>query len=87
MLEESQWKDLRTRFGKDAQFFPEIALSTEISETDEGEKSLEGVIDLLVISESGDPQIVDFKTSPKPFAEYDDAKKRAFKYQLATYSV
>ena len=77
--------DLRIRFGQNAQFFPEIALSTEISETDEGEKSLEGVIDLLVISESGDPQIVDFKTSPKPFAEYDDAKKRAFKYQLATY--
>jgi ATP-dependent exoDNAse (exonuclease V) beta subunit len=39
-----------------------------------------------VIDKKGDAHIIDYKTSPKPYIDYNDAKKLGYSYQLATYS-
>jgi ATP-dependent exoDNAse (exonuclease V) beta subunit len=51
-----------------------------------GVNYLLGRIDLLVIDSKGNTHIIDYKTSPKPYGEYNSAKKRAYTYQLATYT-
>jgi RecB family exonuclease len=39
-----------------------------------------GRIDLLVIDSKGDAHIIDYKTSPKPYIKYNDAKKLGYTY-------
>ena len=73
---------------------PEIAMMTPLTKPatitrDDGTTytadNMMGVLDLVVIDSNGNIQIVDYKTSPKPYSNYDDAKKRTFYYQLASY--
>ena len=44
------------------------------------------MIDLLVIDNKGNSHIIDYKTSPKPYNKYSEAKKLAFSYQIAVYN-
>lgn len=65
-------------------FVSEIGLTTDISL--EGKSvPIIGVADLLVIDSKGNIQVIDYKTSPKTYSNYNSAKKRTFHYQLATY--
>lgn len=77
---------LKDRFGETAMFFPEFRITAQAKEgTIEDGTKLLGVIDLLVIDEEGIPHVVDYKTSPKHFKDFDSSKKLAFRYQTATY--
>lgn len=68
-------------------FYPELKISGDLAEPrDDGIKSLVGSIDLLVIDGEGNSYIFDYKTSPKPYSDYDSAKIRTFMYQLAVYN-
>ena len=67
-----------------ASYMTEIGLHTDI--TYEGKNvPLVGVADLVVIDKKGNVQLIDYKTSPKSYGDYNDAKKRTFYYQLAIY--
>lgn len=86
--------DLRLRFGQNAVFMPEIVIGASLTPEDVVDPatgklkhwdSLNGIIDLLVIDQYGNPQIIDYKTSDKPYDKYDSAKKRTFYYQLGLY--
>lgn len=92
---ETLYSDLTRRFGESAIFMPEITLGSRLSSeeiiedpvTHKTKKytSVNGIIDLLVIDQFGNPQIIDYKTSTKEYAGYDSAKKRTFFYQLGLY--
>jgi RecB family exonuclease len=60
-------------------FVSEIGLTTDISL--EGKSvPIIGVADLLVIDSKGNIQVIDYKTSPKTYSNYNSAKKRTFHY-------
>lgn len=78
---------LQTQFGDGLMFFPEITLSADLNKTYDGRDDLKllGRVDLLVIDKDGIPHIIDYKTSPKNYEDYNSAKKLNFTYQLASY--
>lgn len=79
-------ENLSNRFGKDAIYMPEVALQTKLGYSfEDGSDELMGVLDLLVIDNAGNAHIIDYKTSPKPYNDYNAVKKQTFYYQLATY--
>jgi ATP-dependent exoDNAse (exonuclease V) beta subunit len=51
-----------------------------------GVSQLLGRIDLIVIDSKGNTHIIDYKTSPKPYVQYNSAKKLGYTYQLAAYT-
>ena len=71
---------LREQF-PDCSFWPEFTVSTEL----EDGRSILGRIDLVVVDNKGVPHIIDFKTSPKSYNDYNKAKVRTFYYQTAVY--
>jgi hypothetical protein len=67
---------------------PEISAVTEINDftnPNGGKINLVGNFDLLVVDKDGNINVIDYKTSPKEYNDYNSAKKRTFYYQLATY--
>jgi ATP-dependent exoDNAse (exonuclease V) beta subunit len=50
-----------------------------------GSENIYGIVDLLVIDESGVPHLIDYKTSNKPYHKFNSAKKLSYTYQLAVY--
>ena len=78
-------EELKTKFGKDATFLSEIGLVSDVTLQDGSFSKLVGIADLIVIDAKGNIHILDYKTSPKTFGDYDSAKKLTFRYQLATY--
>jgi hypothetical protein len=72
---------LREQF-PNCSFWPEFTVSTDL----EDGRSILGRIDLVVIDEKGIPHIIDFKTSPKSYNNYNKAKVRTFYYQTAVYN-
>jgi RecB family exonuclease len=68
-------------------YYPEFTISSQLSKEFNGRDNLQllGRIDLLVIDKDGNPQIVDYKTSPKIYDDYSAAKKLGFSYQLGAY--
>lgn len=76
--------DLKERFPK-CKIFPEQGIVGTVNFQGAMGVKLVGKIDLLVISETGEMNIIDFKCSPHKYAEYDPAKKNTFNYQLAVY--
>lgn len=48
-------------------------------------KYLSGTIDLVVIDPKGRRHIIDYKSSPKPFKDFDSAKVNTYRYTLALY--
>lgn len=67
------------------QILSEIGLHGEAINPDGTRSKLIGIADLVIIDAQGNIQLIDYKTSPKSFGEYDSAKKRTFHYQLAVY--
>ena len=85
-------KELITRLsvnenGDDLTFMPEISAITSINDFkgDQSITNLVGNFDLLVLDSNDNIHIIDYKTSPKNYTDYNSAKKRTFYYQLATY--
>lgn len=75
------------QFGETALFFPEFKISGDTKLTDKNDnlQTLVGSIDLVVLDEQGFVHIIDYKTSPLDYINYDSAKELTFEYQLATY--
>lgn len=69
---------------KNPRIYTELKVSGQLTGTFLG-KSVLGMIDLLVIDDNAQVGIYDFKCSPKPYGQFNEAKKRTFKYQLAIY--
>lgn len=67
-------------------FIAEPAVLGTLNNTTKGVDQLLGRIDLLVIDSKGNTHVVDYKTSPKPYTQYNSAKKLGYTYQLATYT-
>lgn len=82
-LKESLEKQLGE---SDLTFIPEPALLGTLNKETKGTQHLLGRIDLIAIDSKGNAHIIDYKTSPKPYVEYNSAKKRGYTYQLATYT-
>ena len=76
---------IEEEYGEGCAYFPELSVASEITEERQGCNEIVGIIDLLVVDSDGRTHIYDYKTSPKPYKDYDSAKKRAFIYQLAVY--
>lgn len=78
---------LQSQYGKKCIFYPEITVSAKLNHEYEGRDDLSvlGRLDLLVIDENGIPHIMDYKTSPKDYDHFAEAKKLTFTYQLSTY--
>ena len=80
-------ENLEKQLGEsDLTFIPEPALLGTLDKETKGTQHLLGRIDLIAIDSKGNAHIVDYKTSPKPYVEYNSAKKRGYTYQLATYT-
>jgi len=75
------------KFGNDCSFHPEFTITGKSAKEVEGKgDTLLGMIDLLVIDNKGNAHIIDYKTSPKSFDKYSEAKQLAFSYQIAVYN-
>lgn len=87
------YKELDDKFGgTDAsgnhippKIMSEIGLSGTAKNFDGEIAPIVGIADLVVIDHEGNIQLIDYKTSPKSFGEYDSSKRRTFHYQLAVY--
>ena len=75
---------LKQRFGDDYEAYPELRITGKTADL-QNPQTLLGIIDLLIVDNSGQVHIFDYKTSTKPYSEFNSAKKLAFYYQLATY--
>lgn len=77
---------LQDQLGEDLVFITEPAALGTLDNETKGVRHLIGRIDMVVIDKDGNAHVVDYKTSPKNYNEYNDAKKLGFSYQLAAYS-
>ena len=88
-------KQLEDQYGDELSFYPEYTVASDLVQPykyknektgeDEECKEIIGIIDLLVVDKQGRIHIFDYKTSPKDYHQYADAKQRGFTYQLAVY--
>lgn len=78
-------KDLQEQYGENCVFYSEIAMSCKTQQKVAGSENIYGIVDLLVIDESGVPHLIDYKTSNKPYHKFNSAKKLSYTYQLAVY--
>lgn len=67
-------------------FIPEPGAVGTLNQEFKGVDHLLGRIDLVVVDSKGNAHVIDYKTSPKPYTKYNDAKKLGYTYQLATYT-
>ena len=67
-------------------FVSEAAAIGNLNDNSKEVSQILGRIDLVVIDSKGNVHIIDYKTSPKPYHKYNEAKKLGYTYQLATYS-
>ncbi len=80
-------KQIVQKFGDNCTFFPEFVISGKTPNPIPGKgDTILGKIDLLVVDDKGNTHIIDYKTSPKPYEEYNAAKELAFTYQIAVYN-
>ena len=65
-------QEIRKKYGEKCTFHPEFTVFATLNKEFEGKKGFKvlGRIDLLVVDEEGFPQIVDYKTSPKEYAQF-----------------
>lgn len=79
--------NLETQLGDtDLTFIPEPVAMGQLDTNKKDVNFLIGRIDLVVIDSKGNAHVVDYKTSPKPYTEYNKAKTLGYTYQLATYT-
>lgn len=77
---------LRKKYGENCEFYPEISISTTLANPSPGRPDkILGIIDLLVVDETGQVHYFDYKTSPKPYDKFNDVKRKAYQYQLGMY--
>ena len=87
-LAKSLREQIQSQSGFDkCRFYPEITVNAKLNHEYEGRDDLTvlGRIDLLVVDNKGVPHIYDYKTSPKNYDHFSEAKKLTFTYQLAMY--
>ena len=75
----------RKKYGENCEFYPEISVSSKLADPNAKPDTLLGIVDLLVVDESGQIHYFDYKTSPKPYDKFNDVKKKAYQYQLGMY--
>ena len=79
-------QDLINKFGEGCAYYPEFAVTQDTNVMHNGAPTkLMGIIDLLIVDSSGKPHILDYKTSIHDYMDFNQAKKNAYSYQLATY--
>lgn len=79
-------RELRSKHGEECEFYPELGVSHEMKKLTKGKPDiLMGIIDLAVLDKHGQIHYYDYKTSPKDYSKFNEAKKRAYTYQLAAY--
>lgn len=76
--------ELKRQFGDNLMVIPELTVRGAAILGKDGVR-VTGRIDLLVVTPEGEVHVIDYKTSPKLYSKYDDAKKLTFEYQLAVY--
>lgn len=80
-------KDIGAEDDEELMFFPEFLLSAEVQHPDSGaNQKLLGIADLLIVDGKGKVHVLDYKTSIKPYRQFDQSKKLSYYYQMATYS-
>lgn len=80
-------QDLETKLGDtNLTFIPEPATIGTLDNPTKNVNFLIGRIDLVVVDSKGNAHVVDYKTSPKPYVQYNSAKQLGYVYQLATYT-
>jgi len=86
-MKEALEKEFNIKEGEELYYMTEVPMVSNFRSDLNSEEStnLLGSLDLVVIDPKGNIHVIDYKTSPKPYSEYDDAKKLTFNYQLATY--
>lgn len=79
-------QDLTYKLGDGLLYYPEFTITQDTNVVHNGTPTkLLGMIDLLVVDREGNTHILDYKTSIHSYEHFDDAKKNAYSYQLATY--
>lgn len=80
-------ESIEAMYGDNLIYYPEFTLSADLNKEYQGRTDLKllGRVDLLVLDKYGTPHIIDYKTSPKQYEDYNSAKILNFTYQLATY--
>lgn len=76
---------IEEEYGEGCDFYPELTVSSKVTQERDGCDTIIGIIDLLVVDKEGRTHIYDFKTSTKPYGKYHNTKKLGFTYQLAVY--
>lgn len=86
-MKEALEKEFNIKEGEELYYMTEVPMVSNFRSDLNSEEStnLLGSLDLVIIDPKGNIHVIDYKTSPKPYSEYDDAKKLTFNYQLATY--
>lgn len=98
-ISEGVYNDLLTKYGTDENGRENFELFAEYpvhddqivetrhhgSDTIESNRRLSGSIDLMVVGKDGTPHLIDWKTSPKTYANFAEAKRRTYRYQLGLY--
>lgn len=78
-------QQISDKYGEGCDFYPEFKITGKVSGSGDKVHTVLGIIDLLIIDKNGIPHIIDYKTSPKEYNDYNFVKKQTFKYQLAVY--
>ena len=76
---------IEEEYGGKCDFYPELTITSKITQSLDGCDTLIGIIDLLVVDKDGRVHIYDYKTSTKPYSKYNPTKISGFTYQLAVY--
>lgn len=80
-------RELETTLGdSNLTFIPEPVAMGTLDNPTKNVNFLIGRIDLIVVDSAGNAHVIDYKTSPKPYVKYNEAKKLGYTYQLATYT-
>lgn len=87
-------KAIVNKFGNDCDYLTEVSLIGQArfgkridlnNQEPLANHNVLGRLDMIIIDKDGNCHILDFKCSDNQYADYDDAKKRTFNYQLASY--
>ena len=76
---------IEEEYGGKCDYYPELTITSKITQSLDGCDTLIGIIDLLVVDKDGRVHIYDYKTSTKPYSKYNPTKISGFTYQLAVY--